>query len=316
MTQQVTPIRWWNLPWWANRTVRASRHSYVPSPRPLSPRRLARLLVPDLRRPIFLLGAPRSGTTFLGASLAQLPEVSYHHEPVATKAAARCVATGLWSRRKSQRFYRMVYRWLMRIHADGDLRFAEKTPRNAFLVGFLREAFPDAQFVHIVRDGRDAALSYSKKPWLSAASAGSSRREPGGYPYGPTARFWVEPDSVSQFETTSDLHRCIWAWRRHTESILQEAETLSVNQYHEIRYEALVRQPHETADPLLDFLQISQPKSRDRFHQAVDAVDPKSVGGWRDGMTVDQQAVVMTEAGSLLKRLGYMGALNPARSCD
>jgi hypothetical protein len=307
MTQQVTPIRWWNLPWWANRTVRASRHSYRPSQRPVSLRRLGRLLVPNVRRPIFLLGAPRSGTTFLGTCLAELPELSYHQEPVATKAAARYVATGLWSGRKARRFYRTVYKWLMRIHCDGDLRLAEKTPRNAFLVGFLREAFPDAQFVHIIRDGRDAALSYSKKPWLSAASAGSARREPGGYPYGPTARFWVEPARTNQFETTTDLHRCIWAWRRHTESVLQEAETLPSCQYHELRYEALAEHPHATAERLLDYLQIDDRTSRGQFHQAVDAADPGSVGSWRDGLTGDQLAVVMAEAGPLLAKLGYVG---------
>lgn len=56
----------------------------------------ARALDPRLRRPVFIIGAPRSGTTFLGNSLGRLPEISYHFEPRLTKAAARCVYDGSW----------------------------------------------------------------------------------------------------------------------------------------------------------------------------------------------------------------------------
>ena len=49
----------------------------------------AQALDPRLHRPIFIIGAPRSGTTFLGSCLGRMPEVSYHFEPRLTKAAAR-----------------------------------------------------------------------------------------------------------------------------------------------------------------------------------------------------------------------------------
>src|SRR5947207_79174 len=47
-----------------------------------------RALDPRLHRPIFIIGAPRSGTTFLGDCIGRMPEVSYHFEPRLTKAAA------------------------------------------------------------------------------------------------------------------------------------------------------------------------------------------------------------------------------------
>ena len=57
----------------------------------------AHALDPRLHRPVFIIGAPRSGTTFLGSSIGRMPEISYHLEPRLTKAAARCVYDGSWS---------------------------------------------------------------------------------------------------------------------------------------------------------------------------------------------------------------------------
>lgn len=299
---------WSSLQTWAEKTAVADRKYYQPQNRPVSINRLWHLAVPNLSRPIFLVGSPRSGTTFLGSCIGDLPEISYHFEPVATKAAARYVYNQDWNFAKAKGVYQRVYAWLMRLHADGDLRFADKTPRNCFLIDFLHQAFPDAQFVHIIRDGRDAALSHSKKPWMQAAQANSTKYEPGGYRYGPYARFWVEAERVAQFESTSDIHRCIWAWRRHTESVLQVvASQLSQQQYHELRYEQLVTHPEAEAERLLDFLDITAQTSRQRFYQAMSKARPDSVGLWKKELSTKQLQQVEQEAGPLLRKLNYAG---------
>lgn len=300
------PFQWSNLPRWVRRTIAADRREYQRQFRPLTIQRVGRLVIPNMRRPIFIVGAPRSGTTFLGACLGELPEISYHFEPVATKAATRLIYENCWSTLKARWFFRTVYAWLMRLHLDGDLRFAEKTPQISFIIPFLVRAFPDAQFIHILRDGRDAALSYSKKPWLQAAQAQSGKAEPGGYAYGPYARFWVESERVKEFETTSDLHRCIWGWRRFTESVLAAAAQLPTGQYHELRYESLVSNPTLEADRLLDFLQISNSKSRSVFHGAIAQARPDSVGQYRRELLESQLQEIDREAGTLLRRLGYV----------
>ena len=69
----------------------------------------ARALDPRLHRPVFVIGAPRSGTTFLGNCLGRLPEISYHFEPRLTKAAARCVYDGSWSPRRGAVVFRLSY---------------------------------------------------------------------------------------------------------------------------------------------------------------------------------------------------------------
>src|SRR5262244_262140 len=111
-----------------------------------------RALDPRLHRPIFIIGAPRSGTTFLGDCIGRMPEVSYHFEPRLTKAAARCVYDGSWTERRCATVFRVSYSALLLAGLHGGRRFAEKNPENGFVVPFLAETMPDAQFIHIIRD--------------------------------------------------------------------------------------------------------------------------------------------------------------------
>lgn len=299
------PIQWSDLLGLVKKTTKVDRKKYQHKGRKMSANRLWHLAFPNLSQPIFIIGSPRSGTTFLGSCIGELPEVSYHFEPIATKAAARCIYEDEWGFQQTRWFYRLVYAWLMRIHADGDLRFADKTPRNCLIIDFLNQAFPKAQFIHIIRDGRDAALSHSKKPWMQATQAKSPKYEPGGYPYGPYARFWVEPERVAEFESTSDIHRCIWAWRQHTTNALESVKKLSKEQYHELRYESLANNPELEANQILDFLNITTPDSRCRFQDAVAKVRPDSVGLWKKELSQSQLQQVDQEAGELLKKLNY-----------
>jgi hypothetical protein len=259
---------------------------------------------PSLRRAVFVLGAPRSGTSLLGDLIGGLPEFSYHYEPPLTKAAARYVYERRWSVRRARLLYRAVYAWLVWRRGEGGRRFVEKTPQNCFVVPFLAGAFPDARFVHIVRDGRDAAASLASKPWLAARGAKSGERESGGYRFGPFARFWVDPARRDEFETTSDLHRCAIAWRRHVESALAGLATLPPERVHEVRYERLVATREEEGERLLDFLAIGDAGSRRSFHAGLAAVHGGSVGRHR-GDPREEDGRAIAEMAPLLAQLGY-----------
>lgn len=302
-----TPIAWYNLPNWALKTVRAERkyHRKLDRPVRLTSKTLAAAIRPRLERPIFVVGAARSGTTFLGDCLGHLPEVSYHHEPPATKAAGRYVYEGTWGFGRSRWFFRSVYAWLLRVELEGHLRLCEKTPTNALLIPFLDRAFEGAQFIHIVRDGRDAAASHMRKPWLLASAKDSGVREPGGYLHGPYAPWWVEPERQREFEETSDAHRMIWAWRRYTEAALRDGPALGPERYLELRYETLVTNPREEGTKILDFLGVGRPPSRERFLAAIDRAEAGSVGGWRRVFDERQLAEIDADSGELLRQLGY-----------
>ncbi|MBT9317282.1 sulfotransferase family protein [Leptothoe spongobia] len=294
-----------NILRWARRTYNADCHTYFPKQRSFQLSRLLFSAVPNLNKPLFIIGAPRSGTTFLGKCIANLPEISYHFEPIATKAAARYVYDKLWTHRQAKWFYQSVYSWLLRIHFDGDLQFAEKTPRNCFLVPFLSKAFPDAQFIHIIRDGRDVALSLSKKPWFLASQAGSGKYEPGGYPYGPYAQFWVAPEKHEEFETTTDLHRCSWVWNSFTKTALEKTRQLPNDSYLELRYESLAHNPMHEARRILEFLDIVNSDSNDAFNKTIRSANPTLIGQWKREFSEKDLEKVYSEAGPLLNLLNY-----------
>jgi hypothetical protein len=291
----------------ARKTYRAERRYYLKldRQRPMTSKRLSSSILPKLERPVFIVGAARSGTTFLGDCIGRIPEITYHHEPPATKAAGRYVYEDLWGFRRSRWFFRMVYSWMVRVEGDGDLRFSEKTPTNIFLIPFLSKAFPESQFIHIIRDGRDAASSHMHKPWLRAEDAWSEEREPGGYLHGPWPKFWVEPDRRDDFIETSDARRMAWAWRRYTESGLEHGAALGPERYHELRYEELVRQPLDEGEKMLDFMGIDKEASRQIFLNATLRADDSSVGTWPSTFYPSELAEIDAEAGDLLRQLGY-----------
>ena len=263
-----------------------------------------RALDPRLRRPVFIIGAPRSGTTFLGNSLGRLPGISYHFEPRLTKAAARCVYDGSWSARRGGAVFRLSYGALLLATLDGGYRFAEKNPENSFLVPFLAAEFPDAQFVHIVRDGRDATVSHAEQPWLHADSAAAGRRGQSGQLHGPGTRWWVEPERRGEFPVVPDIVRSAWCWRRFTEAALDGVAALAAGRAAEVRYEALVSDPAATADMLADFLELP-PAGRAGLHASLARARPDSVGRWRAALGERELAAMLAEIGPLLTRLGY-----------
>jgi hypothetical protein len=260
-------------------------------------------LDPRLRAPVFVLGAPRSGTTFLGSCIGALPEVSYHFEPRVTKAAARQVYEGTWSERTAARVFRSSYRLLLLAAGDGGRRFVEKNPENCFVVPFLVRAFPDARFIQIIRDGRDVAVSHAEKPWLSARSAGTGQRGRGGQAWGPWARWWVERDRAEEFAAASDLTRTAWSWRRFTESARTALAALPAERVLTVRYEDVVRRPQEAAETIAAFFGHDEPPPS--LRAAFATADPGSVGRWRTTLDADGLADVEREAGALLRDLGY-----------
>jgi hypothetical protein len=262
-------------------------------------------LDPRLLRPIFIIGAPRSGTTFLGGCIGRMPEVSYHFEPRLTKAIAGCAYEGSWSGRRSARAFRMSYSALLVAALHGGRRFAEKTPENSFLVPLLAATFPDAQFVHIIRDGRDAAVSHAQKPWLTAAAAGDGRRGPAGHLRGPYPRWWVEPDRRGEFSAVPDIVRTAWCWRRFTEAGLDGLARLDDGRAIQVRYESVVSDPMGAAAALGEFLGASA-AGQQALRAGLAQASRDSVGRWRKALGEREVTEVEREIGPLLIRLGYL----------
>src|SRR5438105_2696188 len=122
--------------------------------------------------PVFIIGSPRSGTSILAWSLAQHSQlwtstesdVFWHllaerHAERAYETAAARPDSQDWLRRNDvveEEFLAHVGLGLNALCASRSegRRWIDQTPRNTLIAPTLALVFPDALFVHILRDGR------------------------------------------------------------------------------------------------------------------------------------------------------------------
>ena len=250
----------------------------------------AALGTPDDRL-VFVLGSPRSGTTFLAESIGSVPGFVDLSEVAAVKAAVPELA-----RMPVDEAADRLRRTLAVTRAVGlvrGLRGVEQTPETAFIAPALVRAFPQARLVHMLRDGRDVVCSLLEKGWLRGGREGG---DDAGLAYGDHARFWVEPDRLDEFRTASEARRAAWVWRAYVSAIRASGTTP-----YAVRYEAMATDPVGTAAGLAAFVDAPA----DPLAEALRLAHAGSIGRFRRDLTPGQLADVEAEAGGLLAELGY-----------
>ena len=250
---------------------------------PARPRREERL--------VFVVGSPRSGTTFLGGALGAQPGwVDLGEVPLLKAAVPDLVALapeeqGLEVRRILERVRRLAF--------VRRLRAVEQNPETTYVLAGAFHAYPQARAVHAVRDGRDVVCSLLERGWFRDGRGGTDDAR---QLYGAYARFWVEPERREEFERVSEARRAAWAWRRYV-----TAARAAGRRVVEVRYERLVGDPDGEAERLADELD----GDTDALRRAFAGVHARSVGRWRRDLTREQLADVEAEAGDLLAELDY-----------
>jgi hypothetical protein len=242
-------------------------------------------------RLVFVVGSPRSGTTFLAGAIGSLPGFVDLGELAPVKAAVPVHAA--LPPAEAARRLRRTLAVSRRVGLVGSVRAVEQTPELAHLATVLPLAFPDATIVHIVRDGRDVACSLLEKPWLRREQPSS---DDAGVPYGSYPRFWVEPDRRAGFEAASDARRAAWVWRSYVTAARAAASAV------EVRYEQVAADGAAVAAELAQ--RLDGPPGP--LAAALERAHGESVGRYRRDLTSVQLAEVEQEAGTLLRDLGYV----------
>jgi len=144
-------------------------------------------------RPVFVVGVPRSGTTWMLRLLATHPEAwplleTYmFSRQVGLGALLRSVpADGvedyelppaglarMFSRDELVLELRSIaYRWFARASGPGARFVIEKSPWHLSDLEVIAEVLPGARFVHVIRDGRDVAVSLvaARQTWSDFGS--------------------------------------------------------------------------------------------------------------------------------------------------
>lgn len=271
----------------------------------------------------FVVGVARSGTTLLRLMLDRHPELAIPPEsyfPLALLRRRRRFTTprGVdlgalvevllsdrsWSLRQLRETwgidpgvlrtrvfgtapsYAEAIRALYRLYADlhAKPRYGDKTPTFITEMPLLSRLFPDASFVHVVRDGRDVAAS------LLEMRFGPRNVE-------DAAALWAEQVRLA---------------RRDRARV----------SYLEVRYERLVTDPRTVLEEVCAFLELSWEPRMLRFHEhaaarlAGESVPPENVRGlarplsaglrdWRRDMRRTDIARFEAVAGDALRQLGY-----------
>lgn len=132
-----------------------------------------------------------------------------------------------------------------------------KEPRSILYLPFLHEAFPSMRFIHLVRDGRDMALSSNQ----------NQLRKHGEVMLRDAESAWAEP------------HRSIALWSRLNVGAAEYGEGRMAGRYHRIRFEDLCMDPRRVIDTVLDFLGIT---ASDRSTLVSLVQSPDTLQRWRN----------------------------------
>jgi hypothetical protein len=242
-------------------------------------------------RLVFVVGAPRSGTTWIAESLASLPGFVDLGEVRPLKARIPRFAS-LPEAEAADRL-RETLDWVRRLSLVVRLRAVEQTPETSFVVAAATRAYPLATVLHMVRDGRDVASSLLERGWLNASREG---RDDAGLRYGAHARFWVEPERQDEFERASEATRAAWAWRRYLTAARSAPERTL-----ELRYEELATDARSASERIAEHIGVDG----ELLVRALSGARSSSVGRWRKDLAPDQVEDVKREAGALMAELGY-----------
>lgn len=280
------------------------------------------------RSPVFVVGCPRSGTTWLYHILLSSGGFAIYR----TEAKVFTYLAPLFGnfRTQAQR-ERFLSRWLasedflrsgldaaefrrrileecrsagdcLRILMEsiardqGAERWSDCTPDNLLVMEQIRKSFPDALFIHTVRDGRDVALSLSRQAWIKPLPGDNVP------PLLPAALYWD------------------WAIARG-----RAAGKRLGRLYLEVHYEDLVRAPQAALDRVSAFL--DHPLDHERIQQAgigsvtrpntSFAAESRDQGfqpleRWRSACGHQDIARLEALLGPRLRDLGYRLAVSPA----
>lgn len=271
---------------------------------------------------LFIVGCPRSGTTLLQRMLDHHPQLAVANDTHFIPQIVEDLGQGanppvtpelLENLRSNRRFLRLKlpepavaeaaaqtrsYAQLVTaLYSEFGARqgkplAGEKTPDYVRRLPLLHALFPESRFLHIIRDGRDVALSTLE--W-AREDKGPGRFE-----------LWQEePMAV-----------CALWWRWLVSTGQRDGGSLG-GTYREVCYDELVARPEQTLRDIAGFLDLADAPEMLAYHQGKSRDNPRlsaksawlpptpGLRDWRTQMAARDAELFEAIAGDLLGSLGY-----------
>ena len=171
----------------------------------------------------------------------------------------------------------------------GKPRWGDKTPMYMQNLRLLERLFPDALYVHLIRDGRDAALSFL------------------ALPDGIVTETWMHPTTPAGFACQ---------WRSEVVAARRLGARVGRRRYIEVRYEDVVADVESALRGICDFAGLEYEPAMSDYAGNVDVSEKphqqrlmqpptKGIRNWRAQMSPNDVAAFEHVAGDLLQELGY-----------
>jgi hypothetical protein len=201
----------------------------------------------------------------------------------------------------------------------------EKTCANSLRVEFIDEIFPEAQFVFLVRDGRDVVASAMKR-WVAPLDILYIMRKARFVPLADVPhyasryfinrilQFYSKERKLSfwgpRFEgmkeavrTKSLLEVCAEQWARCVQKSIEQMRDIESSRIYSLKYEDFVRSPASETEALAGFLGVKVVPGGTR--RLVSDVSPKSIGKWRTEFSKNDLRLVEPLIEAAMRKFGY-----------
>jgi hypothetical protein len=283
--------------------------------------------MPKSVAPVFVLGSPRSGTTLLYHMILSAGDFAVYRTESSVFNVLVPKFGDLSSRRQRQKLMDL---WLrsklfersglkkeeirekilencrsggdfLRIVMDeiarnqGMCRWADCTPEHLLNIPQIKREIPEALIIHIIRDGRDVALSLAKQHWIRP------------FP-------WQKDREIL-------VAGLFWEW------IVSKGRAFGErlgSDYLEVRFEDLVEKPRKTLPIIGGFIEhdldydriqraavgsVREPNSSFATPSSSEPFNP--IGRWKQGFSPESLALFEGLVGQTLQTLGYVLATPP-----
>lgn len=282
---------------------------------------------------VILLGAGRSGTKFTRSIIAangQVFAVPYDVGYIWRGGLENWPDDALPAERLTpesiSRIRNSLYRQAKLPETPGDnVIFLEKSVPNTLRVPYVSTVFPDARFIHLIRDGRDVVES-AYRNWQKPPSYRDILKKLRRFPW-TNWRYAVwymrnrvrglKRDSESAFPIwgprypgiDDDTRRCDMLtvvarqWRMCVEHSVTALADVAPENVLEVRYENLIKDEGEVLR-IADFLGISRPEPLVNYYRQV-LIPASERRPWDIAFSAEEKALVLEEIGETLTNLGY-----------
>ena len=296
-----------DLGWWRTRIhLRLEQASHIP----------ALLAGGELKKPILIIGAPRSGTHMVFRLLGNSSKLAHWRPSEAHEvweadhhpALRGWDSNVLGAEDASPETARRIRREFLLV-AGTNKRLLDKNPRNVLRIPFIERILHDAHYIFIKRDGRDTINSLINA-WRGPRYRTYQLPEPHSIP-GTDPKWWKFVLYPGWREDRSGPLEVVAAkqWLTCAEHLEEAKKTIPSVRWIELPYEDFVADPVSETERIVKFLELP---FDDRLQEAavavrttpVNAVTPPERGKWRKENPEEIRAI-MPLIRPVQERLGY-----------